>query len=72
VCFFKVSKDLINHLLVVDIKKRFKAEDVLSHPWIITHGKSKEPPANYDEHKKELLNELKTKAKQFAQEPFYK
>lgn len=69
---FIASKDLINHLLVVDVKKRFKAEDVLCHPWIITHGNSKELPANLDEYRKELLSELKTKAKQYAQEPFFK
>ncbi len=55
---------------MVDIKKRYKAEEVLCHPWIVTHGNSKELPANFDEHRKEMLNELKTKAKQFSQEPF--
>ncbi|KAG9406675.1 hypothetical protein AC1031_002995 [Aphanomyces cochlioides] len=28
------AKDLINHMLVVDAKKRFTAEDVLNHPWV--------------------------------------
>lgn len=63
------SKDLINHLLVVDIKKRWKAEDVLCHPWIISQGNSKPLPPNFEEYKKEHLNELKTKAKLFAAEP---
>ena len=50
---------LINHLLVVDVKKRYKAEEVLCHPWIITQGNSKEMPPNLEEYRKELLNELK-------------
>ena len=63
------SKDLINHLLVVDIKKRWKAEDVLTHPWIVTQGNSKPQPSNYEEHRREMLNDLRTKAKQYANEP---
>ena len=63
------SKDLINHLLVVDIKKRWKAEDVLIHPWILSQGNSK-PLTNYEEVKKEHLSSLKVKAKQYAAEPF--
>ena len=35
------AKDLIRHLLVVDPHKRYKAVDVLCHPWILTHGNSK-------------------------------
>ncbi len=66
----KASKDLINHLLVVDIKKRWKAEDVLCHPWIISQGNSKPLPPNFDEYKKEHLNELRAKAKIYAAEPF--
>ncbi|OQR92379.1 protein kinase [Achlya hypogyna] len=27
-------KDLINHMLVVDPKKRFTSQDVLNHPWV--------------------------------------
>jgi hypothetical protein len=61
---------LINHLLVVDIKKRWKAEDVLCHPWILTQGNSKPLSAPYDEVRKEHLSELRTKAKQYMAEPF--
>lgn len=64
------SKDLINHLLVVDINKRWKAEDVLCHPWIITQGNSKPLPPNFEEYKKNYLNELRSKAKLYASEPF--
>jgi len=64
------SKDLINHLLVVDIKKRWKAEDVLVHPWIVTQGNTKPLPANYDEFKKDYLNELKVKAQAYRAEPW--
>lgn len=65
------SKDLINHLLVVDIKKRWKAEDVLCHPWIVSQGNTKPLPSNYEEFKREHLNELRAKAKQYAAEPFF-
>ena len=66
-----VSKDLIDHLLVVDVKKRWRAEDVLTHKWIVTQGNTRPLPSgsSYDEHKRELLIELKTKAKQYASEP---
>eukprot|EP01017_Pseudomicrothorax_dubius_P041625 TRINITY_DN6676_c0_g1_i12.p1 TRINITY_DN6676_c0_g1~~TRINITY_DN6676_c0_g1_i12.p1 ORF type:complete len:170 (+),score=43.44 TRINITY_DN6676_c0_g1_i12:645-1154(+) len=30
-----LAKDLIRKLLVVDPRRRFKAEEILSHPWII-------------------------------------
>jgi hypothetical protein len=65
-----VSKDLIDHLLIVDIKKRWRAEDVLTHPWIVTHGNTKPLPSNFDEHRKDMLNDLKAKAKVYAAEPF--
>jgi serine/threonine protein kinase len=66
------SKDLINHLLVVDVKKRWKAEDVLTHPWILSNGNTKELPPNLQEYQKKMLNELKLKAKQYASEPMLK
>ncbi|CAF0747474.1 unnamed protein product [Brachionus calyciflorus] len=64
------SKDLINHLLVVDKKKRWKAVDVLCHPWIITQGNSKPLPPKFDKFKEEYLKELADKAKIYAAEPF--
>jgi serine/threonine protein kinase len=70
--WISASKDLIDHLLVVDIKSRWKAEDVLLHPWIITQGHTKELPANFSEHRKQLLSELKAKGKQYASEPMFK
>ena len=30
VCF----QDLVNRLLVVEVKRRFDADDILEHPWI--------------------------------------
>ena len=27
-------QDLISHLLVVDVKKRYDTDDILEHPWI--------------------------------------
>ena len=53
----------------MDIKKRWKAEDVLIHPWILSQGNTK-PIGNYDEVKKEPLADLKQKAKQYQAEPF--
>ena len=32
------AKDVIEHLLVVDRKRRYSSIDVLSHPWILTGG----------------------------------
>ncbi len=64
------SKDLINHLLKVDAKRRWKAEDVLCHQWIITQGNSKPLPPNFEEYKKEHLAKLRAKCKQYAAEPF--
>ncbi len=63
---------MINHLLVVDVSRRWKAEDVLLHPWIITQGNSKALPPNFEEYKKNYLNELRAKAKIYAAEPFAK
>lgn len=52
------------------MKKRWKAEDVLVHPWILSQGNSKPLGSNYEEIKKEHLSDLKVKAKQYAAEPF--
>lgn len=32
------ARDLVEHLLVVDIKKRYTAQEVLCHPWILNGG----------------------------------
>lgn len=33
--YFLLSlQDLIGHLLVVDVKKRYDTDDILEHPWI--------------------------------------
>ena len=37
------AKDLIQRLLVVDTKRRYTAEQVLSHPWIQSEGSYKGP-----------------------------
>ena len=34
----KNAKDFISHLLVVDTKKRFTAEQALQHPWLQAKG----------------------------------
>ena len=47
------AKDLISHLLVVSVKERYSAEQVLAHPWI----RQRSPTA--DELKKKFLNEGK-------------
>jgi hypothetical protein len=67
--FLKASKDLINHLLVVDAKKRWKAEDVLCHQWILTLGNSKQLPPNFDDMRKDHLKKLREKQKTYAAEP---
>ncbi|KDO24386.1 CAMK/CAMK1 protein kinase [Saprolegnia parasitica CBS 223.65] len=36
------AKDLINHMLVVDPKKRFTSEDVLNHPWVKDPNEAKD------------------------------
>ena len=35
------AKDLINHLLIKDINKRYSAKQALSHPWILKHRRNK-------------------------------
>ncbi len=64
-------KDLIDHLLIVDTKMRWKAEDVLSHPWILSRGNTKELPKNVDEYRKEVFSDLKAKKKKSAAEPLF-
>nr|XP_026690786.1 serine/threonine-protein kinase DCLK3 isoform X1 [Ciona intestinalis] len=39
----EAAKDLIQRLLVVDTKRRYTAEQVLSHPWIQSEGTYKGP-----------------------------
>lgn len=63
------SKDLINHLLVVDKNKRWKAIDVLCHPWIVSQGNSKPLPAYFEKFKDDYQNELAEKARNYASEP---
>ncbi len=60
---------MIDHLLVVDIKKRWKAEDVLSHPWVLNRGNSKQLPEDVEEYCKDVMRDLKVKKKQLAAEP---
>ncbi|XP_077996554.1 serine/threonine-protein kinase DCLK3-like isoform X2 [Glandiceps talaboti] len=38
------AKDLINHLLVVNKDKRWKADEVLHHEWILNGGKTGDAP----------------------------
>lgn len=42
---------------------RYKATDVLCHPWIITQGGSKDSPSDMATHQAQLREELKNKAK---------
>lgn len=55
---------------MVDKRKRWKAVDVLCHPWIVTQGNSRPMPSSFEEHKKEILKDLADKAKIYAAEPF--
>ncbi|XP_071503350.1 serine/threonine-protein kinase DCLK1-like [Diadema antillarum] len=40
----KAAKDLIDHLLVVDVKMRYKAKQVLKHPWVAKKGATGRQP----------------------------
>ncbi|XP_060063204.1 serine/threonine-protein kinase DCLK2-like [Ylistrum balloti] len=53
----KGAKDLIEHLLVVDKKKRYTAIDTLSHPWIMYSGDMGKITDNAE------LEKLKTKTR---------
>ncbi|XP_052252518.1 serine/threonine-protein kinase DCLK1-like isoform X2 [Dreissena polymorpha] len=57
------AKDLIEHLLVVDKKRRYTAIDVLCHPWILCGGDvSGMDGARIEELKKTSRKELETQA----------
>lgn len=60
------AKDLIEHLLVVDKKKRYTAIETLSHPWILLNGDMSRPPesSKLDEMRKNTRKELELQAKQ--------
>lgn len=63
---FTDAKDLIEHLLVVDKKKRYTAIETLSHPWILLNGDMSRPPesSKLDEMRKNTRKELELQAKQ--------
>lgn len=57
------AKDLIEHLLVVDKKKRYTAIDVLCHPWILCGGDvSSMDASKIDELRKTSRKEFETQA----------
>ncbi|KAK3106265.1 hypothetical protein FSP39_016329 [Pinctada imbricata] len=59
------AKDLIEHLLVVEKKKRYSAVETLSHPWILCNGDMSRPPDNakLDDMRKSTRKELEIQAK---------
>ncbi|KAL5011086.1 hypothetical protein ScPMuIL_013391 [Solemya velum] len=59
------AKDLIEHLLVVDRKRRYTAIDVLSHPWIICAGDMSNPMDNAksDERRRTVKKEYEETAR---------
>lgn len=63
---FSDAKDLIEHLLVVDKKKRYTAIETLSHPWILCNGDMSRPPdsSKMDDMRKTSRKELELQAKQ--------
>lgn len=56
--FIAEAKDLIRRLLIVDQKMRYTAVDVLTHPWVVTVGGSKELPEHFTDHQKILREEI--------------
>ncbi|XP_060603230.1 serine/threonine-protein kinase DCLK1-like isoform X3 [Ruditapes philippinarum] len=57
------AKDLIEHLLVVDKKRRYTAIDVLCHPWILCGGDvSSMDASKIDEMRKASRKEMETQA----------
>lgn len=62
---FLGAKDLIEHLLVVDRKRRYTAIDVLSHPWIICAGDMSNPMDNAksDERRRTVKKEYEETAR---------
>ena len=65
VVWFSDAKDLIEHLLVVEKKKRYSAIETLSHPWILCNGDMSRPPDNakLDDMRKTTRKELEVQAK---------
>lgn len=59
------AKDVIEHLLVVDRKRRFTAIDVLSHPWILTGGDTSHSydNAKIEEMRRNARRDLESQAK---------
>lgn len=61
------AKDLIDHLLVTDRRKRITADEILLHPWIISMGQNK--PMRYtDEAKAGLRLKYEAKKKEYIGE----
>ncbi|XP_067687448.1 serine/threonine-protein kinase DCLK3-like [Haliotis asinina] len=60
------AKDMIQHLLVVDKKRRYTAVDVLSHPWILAGGDMTRllDSMSISEAQRERRKELETQARQ--------
>ena len=57
------AKDLIEHLLVVDKKRRYTAIDVLCHPWILCGGDvGSMSTSSVEELRKSTRKELETQA----------
>lgn len=56
---------MIEHLLVVDRKRRFSAIDVLSHPWILTGGDTTHPVdhAKVEEMRRNARKDLELQAR---------
>ncbi|XP_064644818.1 serine/threonine-protein kinase DCLK3-like isoform X3 [Lineus longissimus] len=57
------AKDLIENLLIVDRRRRYKAVDVLTHPWIVTLANTQDVPSNMAEHRLTLRADLELQAK---------
>ncbi|CAH1775078.1 unnamed protein product [Owenia fusiformis] len=56
------ARDFIDHLIVVDKKKRFSAIDVLCHPWILSRGGADPLPDNLANFRENRREELKSEA----------
>ena len=50
------------------MRKRWKAEDVLAHPWIVSQGNSKTLPPNYEEFRHNFKLEVNRKTRIYAAE----
>ena len=61
--YCKGAKDLIEHLLIVDKKRRYTAIDVLCHPWILCGGDMSSVDAvKLDELRKRQRKEMEIQA----------